>query len=77
MLKSGSSDAEITSGKLIVFEDEISEKDYEIIKKYLINPVESRIKDLDKLELESYKKQMRLRELKVLYPYLIRKWKIS
>lgn len=56
MLKSGSSDAEITSGKLIVFEDEISEKDYEIIKKYLINPVESRIKDLDKLELESYKK---------------------
>ena len=42
---------EIRSGKLIIFDDSVSQKDIEKIAHYTINAVESRKKDLSKLEL--------------------------
>lgn len=43
------SEVQIKSGKLIIFEDEITEDELEKIKKYYINQVESREKDLSVL----------------------------
>ena len=48
MLLSGGAQVEIKSGKLLVFHGEV--KDIDKIKKYLINPVEMREKDLNILE---------------------------
>ncbi|WP_295162868.1 phosphoribosylformylglycinamidine synthase [uncultured Brachyspira sp.] len=49
-------DTVIVSGKIIVFDGEIDEDTIEKIKKFYINPVESREKDLSKLEIEPYQK---------------------
>nr|WP_240516537.1 phosphoribosylformylglycinamidine synthase [Brachyspira sp. G79] len=46
----------IVSGKVIVFEGNIDEITIEKIKKFYINPVESREKDLSKLEIEESQK---------------------
>lgn len=46
----------IVSGKVIVFEGDIDESTIEKIKKFYINPVESREKDLSKLEIEESQK---------------------
>lgn len=47
--------ANIISGKVIVFEGNIEDKELEKIKKYYINPVEAREKNLEKLEIETPK----------------------
>ena len=44
-------DVEITSGRLMVFDDSVSAEDLEKIAKYTINAVESRKKDLSRLAL--------------------------
>ena len=46
----------VTSGKVIILEGEISDADVEKVKKYYINPVEMREKDLVKLEIEEGEK---------------------
>ena len=46
----------VTSGKVIVLEGEITEEDIEKVKKYYINPVEMREKDLTRLEIEEGEK---------------------
>lgn len=46
----------VTSGKVIILEGEISDTDVEKVKKYYINPVEMREKDLVKLEIEEGEK---------------------
>lgn len=46
----------VTSGKVIILEGEISDTDVEKVKKYYINPVEMREKDLIKLEIEEGEK---------------------
>ena len=49
-------DVVVTSGKVIILEGEISDADVEKVKKYYINPVEMREKDLVKLEIEEGEK---------------------
>ena len=49
MLLNGKSDVKIRSGKLYVFNSELSERSLQKIKNYMINPVESREKSLDTL----------------------------
>ncbi|WP_300366079.1 phosphoribosylformylglycinamidine synthase [Brachyspira sp.] len=49
-------DVSIVSGKVIVFEGDIDDSTIEKIKKFYINPVESREKDLKKLEVEESQK---------------------
>lgn len=49
MLLNGKSDVKIRSGKLYVFNSELSESSLQKIKNYMINPVESREKNLDTL----------------------------
>lgn len=46
----------VTSGKVIILEGEVSDADVEKVKKYYINPVEMREKDLVKLEIEEGEK---------------------
>lgn len=48
-----SSQCVITCGKLIVLEGEISEEELARIRKYVINPIETRVKDLSKLAIDS------------------------
>lgn len=52
MLLDGSDDVKISSGRIVVLEGDLSEGDIEKIKKYLINPVENREKDLSILATE-------------------------
>ncbi|MCH5228991.1 MAG: phosphoribosylformylglycinamidine synthase [Muribaculaceae bacterium] len=47
-------DIEIRSGKLLIFDESISQDDLDKIEAYLINAVESRKKDIDKLEKPGY-----------------------
>lgn len=49
-------DVEVTSGKIIIFEGEITDEELEKVKSFYINPVEMREKDLLKLEIESVEK---------------------
>ena len=51
-LVGGSEDVHISSGKLFVANESLSEKDFDEMKKYLINPVEAREKDLSVLEFD-------------------------
>ena len=44
--------AKVTCGKLLIFEDEIDEAKLLKLKKYLINPIEARSKDMSKLQLD-------------------------
>ena len=53
----------IVSGKVIVFEGNIDESTIEKIKKFYINPVESREKDLSKLEIEESQKADDIKEV--------------
>ncbi len=43
-------DISIKSGKILIFDDNFSTDDMEKVKKYFINPIESRIKDISVLE---------------------------
>ena len=43
----------VKSGLLYVFNNEISKEDLQKVQDYLINPIESRVKDLNKLEIGS------------------------
>lgn len=43
-------DITIKSGKILIFDDNFSADDMEKVKKYFINPIESRIKDISVLE---------------------------
>ncbi|MDO5718231.1 MAG: phosphoribosylformylglycinamidine synthase [Tissierellia bacterium] len=52
MILNGDESVKIKSGKLIVFEGDISEDEILKIKDYLINPVENREKDLNKIIVE-------------------------
>lgn len=45
-----SADIEISSSRLMVFDESVGEKEMEMIAKYCINAVEARAKDLNKLE---------------------------
>ncbi len=45
-----SADIEISSSRLMVFDESVGEKEMEMIAKYCINAVETRAKDLNKLE---------------------------
>lgn len=45
-------DVVVTSGKVIVLEGEISDEDLERVKRYYVNPVDTQIKNLDKLEIQ-------------------------
>ena len=56
-------DAAIVSGKVVVFEGNIDDDTIEKIKKFYINPVESREKDLNKLEIEPYQKADDIKDL--------------
>jgi phosphoribosylformylglycinamidine synthase len=47
---------EVTSGKIIIFEGEITDEELEKVKSFYINPVEMREKNLSKLEIESVEK---------------------
>lgn len=49
-------DVVVTSGKVIILEGELADTDVEKVKKYYINPVEMREKDLVKLEIEEGEK---------------------
>jgi phosphoribosylformylglycinamidine synthase len=44
--------AKVTCGKLLIFKDEIDETELLKLKKYLINPIEARLKDMSKLQLD-------------------------
>ncbi len=57
----------IRSSKLLIFDDSVSEKDIEAIKKYYINGVESREKDLSKL---SANEQAEVRPVPVLEGFI-------
>ena len=52
MLLNGKEDVRIRSGKLYVFNDDISDESLKAIKAYLINPVESREKDMDRIDFD-------------------------
>ena len=45
-------DVVVTSGKVIVLEGEVTDEDLERVKKYYVNPVDTQIKNLDKLEIQ-------------------------
>lgn len=52
MILGGSSDVKVTTGKYIVLNGNIKDDEYNSIVKYLVNPVENRIKDMEILEFE-------------------------
>lgn len=52
MILGGSSDVKVTTGKYIVLNGNINDEQYNSIAKYLINPVENRVKDMETLEFE-------------------------
>ncbi len=52
MILGGDTGVKVTSGKLIVLDGELADDEIESIKKYLVNPVENRIKNMDILEYE-------------------------
>jgi len=52
LLLDASSKCIVRSGTLLVLDEDISENDFNIIKDYCINPVELRVKDLSKLEID-------------------------
>ncbi|WP_321329970.1 phosphoribosylformylglycinamidine synthase [uncultured Ilyobacter sp.] len=47
---------EVTSGKIIIFQGEITDEELEKVKNFYINPVEMREKNLEKLQIESVEK---------------------
>ncbi len=53
LVSDANSEVVVTSGKLIILEGEIAADDLERVKKFYINPVEMREKDLNKLQVES------------------------
>ncbi|GLI56819.1 phosphoribosylformylglycinamidine synthase [Propionigenium maris DSM 9537] len=53
LVSDANSEVVVTSGKLIILEGEVADTDLERIKKFYINPVEMREKDLAKLQVES------------------------
>ncbi|MCF0114311.1 MAG: phosphoribosylformylglycinamidine synthase, partial [Erysipelotrichaceae bacterium] len=42
----------VTTGKVVLFDEVLSEEQLKAIASYLINPIESRIKDLNKMEID-------------------------
>ena len=47
-----SSQARIKTGRLVIISGDLSDEDKKKIEKHLVNPIESRVKDLNKLELD-------------------------
>lgn len=63
ILSTKNKNVKITSGKVIVFEGEISKEEIEKIKKYYINPVEMREKNLELIKIESTGKSPKVKTI--------------